>query len=147
MNACPIRQGDHLEFQDPRKAGACCACGAPMPKMTALPEHVEQLFDALAETLEGSGLKPREMAAPEFDAFRAHTIWRVREGERVYKDRWRSRDMIAEALEELPDAAVYGFAQMVKDGERSADLFDAIVHAFQSYTAFRRYEARVKGSA
>jgi hypothetical protein len=143
---CSCEQG-FLESPDPRKEGQCCRCGRVAQPRKPLPELVEELFDSLAETLEGSGLKPRDMAAPEYDAFRAHTMHRVREGERLYGDRWRREDMIREACEELPDAAVYGFAQMVKDGERSADLFSAVVHAFQAYVCFRRYEARRKGSA
>lgn len=111
-----------------------------------LPEHVDALFRSFSELLESAGHKARDLPAPEFEAFRQHTMQRVHEGERLYRDRWRGRDMIAEAREELPDAAVYGFAQMVKDGERSGDLFDAVLHAYLSYLAFSRYAAKRKGA-
>jgi hypothetical protein len=132
-------------WTDPRRSGFCVACLGKLPP--PLPVEVERLFEALAETLEGSGLKPRVGPAPEYEAFHAHTMFRVQEGERLYRDRWRRQDMVKEALDELPDACVYSFAQMVKDGERNADLFEAVVHAYKSYVAFRRYQARQRGSA
>lgn len=138
-----IRHGGHLESTDPRKKGSCCACGRPMPAQ--LPDHVEELFDVFAEVAEHAGVKKKEQAPgdfdPEFEAFKTWTLTRVRWGQAEHGEKWRSRPMPREAMEELLDCVVYAFAQMVKDGERNADLLDAATHVYRAFGSFRRYEA------
>lgn len=113
-----------------------------------LPEIVDELFGAFAEAAEGAGVKSRDpVTDPDFEAFRTWTLARVHAGQAEYGERWRGRDMPGEAVEELYDCAVYAFAQMAKDGERSADLFEAVLHSYRAFLAFRRYEARRRGSA
>lgn len=147
MTEC-IRHDGHVESQDPRKEGQCAACGRPMPM--ALPEHVDDLFNVFAEVAEHAGAKKTPIGPgdfdPEFEAFKTWTLARVRWGQTEHGEGWRGRPMPREAIEELLDCVVYAFAQMVKDGERSGDLFDATTHVYRAFLSFRQYEARQKGS-
>lgn len=133
--------------RNPRNGG-CVRCGRLPYPLTTLPEHVRELFDVFADVAESAGIKSRDpVTDSDFEAFRTWTLARVHQGQAEYGERWRGRYMPGEAVEELYDCAAYAFAQMVKDGERSGDLFDAVTYAYRAFLAFRRYEARQKGSA
>jgi hypothetical protein len=135
-------------WTDPRRSGFCVACLGKLPP--PLPVEVERLFDVFAGVAEAAGIKKvaevPEDYDPQFESFKAWTLARVRWGQGLYGEAWRSKHMPREAQEELLDCCVYAFAQMVKDGERDADLLDAATHVYRAFLAFRRYEAHQKGT-
>lgn len=134
---------EHRRATDPRRTSSCVKCGAHLPDdppAPSLPQLTERYLAALLDSLRAAGVVPRDQLDPDYVAYRHHTMRRVEWGERVYGDRWRDRDMIREALEELPDAAVYAAGEMGTRG-RHGDLLTAGYHAYLAYAALRRYLA------
>lgn len=111
-----------------------------MTDLPSLPDLTEAFFQDLREALEASGHISRDLPAPDFAAFRHQTMQRVRWGQEEYGEAWRGRDTIPEALEELPDAAVYAAGEMGKAG-RHGELLAAGFYSYLAYAALRRYMA------
>lgn len=133
--------------RNPRLAFSCVRCGRAEQPRKLLAEHVEEVFELLAETLESAGDKPRDQACPNFDQLRYETLRRVHWGEREFPDApWRRKYLPREAAEEMFDALAYIAGEIAKQG-RDPDLFNVLVHTFRAYESLRQYEARQKGSA
>ena len=116
-----------------------------VPVEATLPEHVEQLFDVLAEVLEASGDKARDHADPTFDYVRARTMKRVRWGQERFGERWRTLDKPEEAKQEGLDWFVYLMGECAERGH-DPDLFDALHKMYLGLEAVLRYQARAKGT-
>lgn len=112
----------------------------------SLPEHTEDVFGLLAECLESSGDKPRDMPCPEFDHLRYETMRRVHWGEEQYGDRWRGRSGAQDAREELNDVFAYLAGRIGESAHSRPHLWSALVNAFRAYRDVLADEAQQKGS-
>jgi hypothetical protein len=135
----------------PAHAGQCLRCVSKIESLTT-DDTVKEFFDRLGESIFFYGPTGELVTDDDWDLFRAHCEARELAGREDFGNRFMSRDNVAEAEEELVDAAIYmalsHLRQLLEEGEdRDVDLVRTVAfHAYKAYQGALRLKDKRAGA-